>query len=161
MIEDQQDGQPPRNRGPHVALAVICERALQEKDGVLSIIRIFDRLIIDTRGPSVPTSMPVVNHVFTMVINLRPDLARGRDTITVRPETPSGLRRDPISFPALFEEGERAVQFVLDLNFAFEEEGLYWFDVLLGPEEKWQMLTRVPLRVVYQPMTIGVGGPPS
>ncbi len=161
MAEDQQDGQPPRDRGPHVALAIICERALEEKDGVLSIIRIVDRLVIDTRGPSVPTSMPQVNYSFTLVINIKPDLARGRDTITVRPETPSGLRRDAISFPALFEGGERAVQFVLELTFAFDEEGLYWFDILLGPEEARQVLTRVPFRVVYQPMTVGVGGPPS
>lgn len=55
------------------------------------------------------------------------------------------------------EAGRQAVTFegrgytgaVIDVNLdvGLEHEGLYWFDVLLDD----QLLTRVPLRVVYQP----------
>ena len=36
--------------GPHVALAVICEKVIEDNEGVLSLIRIVDRV---TQTPSV------------------------------------------------------------------------------------------------------------
>ena len=37
------------------------------------------------------------------------------------------------------------------LNLVAEQEGLYWFDVLLDDT----LLTRIPFRVIYQRMTTG------
>jgi hypothetical protein len=31
------------DKGPYLAIAVICEKALHEQDGVISLIRIIDR----------------------------------------------------------------------------------------------------------------------
>lgn len=51
------------------------------------------------------------------------------------------------NIPVLFEGEERGVNIFLNLNFQpKEEEGLYWFDVLL----EGTVVTRIPLRVLYQ-----------
>ena len=44
--------------GPFIAAAVICENVLNEQDGVLSVIRIIDRLIQQAVGPEPPDDMP-------------------------------------------------------------------------------------------------------
>ena len=38
--------------GPNVVAAVFCEKVLQEKDGVLSAIRIVDRFTVSVEAPS-------------------------------------------------------------------------------------------------------------
>ena len=40
--------------GPYLAAAVLCEKVLQEKDGVLSAIRLVDRFIITASGTQPP-----------------------------------------------------------------------------------------------------------
>jgi len=35
---------PKNSEGPFVAFAVFCEKALQEKDNVLTLIRVVDRI---------------------------------------------------------------------------------------------------------------------
>jgi hypothetical protein len=49
-------------RGPYVIAAAFCERALQERDGVLSLIRIIDKWTTAVTGPApiVPDRMPPV-----------------------------------------------------------------------------------------------------
>jgi len=36
--------------GPHIQIAAICEKALQEADGVLSLVRIIDRFFVTAQG---------------------------------------------------------------------------------------------------------------
>ena len=54
------------------------------------------------------------------------------------------------TMPLLFEGEERGVQIFVNLNMQVTEEGLYWFDVLL----EGATITRVPLRVIYQRLTL-------
>ena len=52
-----------------------------------------------------------------------------------------------IEFPVNFEgDDDRGINIVANINFAVQEEGLYWFTVLLEN----QSVTRVPLRILYQ-----------
>ena len=50
--------------------------------------------------------------------------------------------------PVLFEGDERGCVLATPLGVVAEEEGLYWFDVSL----EGTLLTRIPLRVMYQKM---------
>jgi len=43
--------------GPYLQAALLCERVMQEKDGVLSVIRIIDRVIHTAMGPETPDTM--------------------------------------------------------------------------------------------------------
>jgi hypothetical protein len=46
----------------------------------------------------------------------------------------------------LFEGEDRGVNLILNLNIVVDQEGVYWFNVLLED----QFVTRIPLRIFYQ-----------
>lgn len=56
-----------------------------------------------------------------------------------------------IQFPILLEGEDRGVNQILNLSFGVDEEGLYWFDVLVDGA----LMTRIPMRVLYQPLILG------
>lgn len=132
--------------GPHLQMALFCERVLEEKDGVLSIIRVIDRVIQTAAGPAAPPAMPSFPYDLTMAVSLKSGQAKGSYEIRITQEAPSGLRQqlgNPIRF--LLEGEERGHNLIVRATINFESEGLYWFDVHLDAE----LLTRVPLRVLY------------
>ena len=45
-------------RGPYVTTAVFCETVLQESSGVLTLVRIIDRMEITASGSNAPEEMP-------------------------------------------------------------------------------------------------------
>jgi|SRR5579884_1039556 len=136
--------------GPYLALAVLCEKVLQEADGVPSLIRIIDRISLAASGPSPAPSPPPIPVNATLALGFKSGDARGRHTIRVRTELPSGIRAGEISLPVLFEGEDRGVNVFVAVAFPAEEEGVYWFDVLVDGDE--MPMTRVPLRVIYQPL---------
>ena len=90
--------------GPYVQLAAICEKVLQEADGVLSVIRVIDRLILTAQGTELPDELPqgLLANV-TFVVSLRPDDARGRHPLQVRIQQPSGVFLPEQTFDVMFE----------------------------------------------------------
>lgn len=140
----------PRRRkastgGPYVAIAVFCERMLHERDNVVSLIRVIDRVIMSVSADA-PEEMPPFQTTLTLVLSFKAGFARGKYRVTVRPNAPSGEILPEVSMPALFEGDERGVQHQIGLTMHFKEEGLYWFDVLIEDA----IITRVPLRILYQ-----------
>jgi hypothetical protein len=147
---------------------LVCERVLQEQDGVLSVIRVIDRLMLGSVGPDAPDEMPPLPVNFTLLVMLKAGDARGRFRVRLALEAPSGQAMPAeATLPVLFEgEGDRGVNLIIPVGFQAEQEGLYWFDVWFGDprfSEQEELLTRVPVRIVYQPQRIGSGPtePPS
>jgi hypothetical protein len=141
-------------------VAVLCEKVLQEADGVISLIRIVDRLIQSTVGPGVPEEMPPFPVNLTAVIVLKSGSARGRHSIRLTIEAPSGEQMPQEAImPLLLEGEERGINVVLNLGFMAEHEGLYWFNVHFGTQDV--LLTRIPLRVIYQPQRLGASAEPA
>ena len=138
-------------KGPHLAAAVLCEKVLQEKDGVLSLIRVFDRIIHTVEGPQVPAKMPPVPITLTAFLSFKSGTAKGRRTVTIKVNSPSGARIDGPSLPVLFEGEDRGVNLIVNLALQAEHEGLYWIDVLLDD----RVITRMPLMVVYRRISSG------
>jgi len=134
--------------GPYLQAAVFTERVLHERDGVLSLVRIVDRLGRFGGGTFVLLLPEGATAKVTLVVMLKSGDARGRHRLTIRPELPSGLRSEPRGFDVLFEGEDRGVNVIVDLDVALME-GLHWFIVTLGDVE----LTRVPLRIAYQRLT--------
>jgi len=131
--------------GPYVASAVLCDRVLTERSGAFSPINIVDRLTLNPPpGVVVPELLPPLD--VTIFVLLRSGGARGRHTLRLRAETPSGQKLPEITVPAHFEgDGDRGAAFIFrPLPWRLGGEGLYWIDVLLGE----RMLTRIPFRVV-------------
>jgi len=137
--------------GPYVQMAAICERVLQEKDGVLSIIRVIDRFAISAAGPAPPEEMPPGTISPTIVVMLKPGFIRARHNLRIVPTTPSQTTLPEFSAGVLLEGEDRGVNLIFSAQMIVREERLYWFDVLLDD----QLLTRIPLRLVYQRVSHG------
>ena len=136
--------------GPYLSSAIFCEKILREADGVLSAIRIFDRWIV--RGNT--KEMPATTIPLALMVVFRAGIMRGKSQIKLSPMSPSGQQLPSIEFPVLFEgDDDRGIGIVATIGFLASEEGLYWFDLLHGEE----LITRIPLRVLYQ--QIGIAGP--
>lgn len=147
------------NGGPYVQAALVCERALQEASGLVSAIRVIDRVFFVTGEDGQPVQRV---HPITIVIMLKAASARGSYTLHVTRETPSTERTPILQAPVLFEGDDRGVQLILDAGFEPEESGVYWLDVELEAPEATdlgrQLLTRIPIRAVFQAMpTAGPG----
>jgi len=138
--------------GPHLNAALICERLLAEQDGVLSAIRIIDRIFFITGEDGEPLAK---EQPITLVIALKSGAARGSYTVRVRMEKPSGEQMPLLEAPVFFEGEERGANLVLNAGFKPDGAGLYWFDV----DFETDRITRIPLRVIYQsPPVAGHGG---
>lgn len=138
---------PKASEGPFLTTAVICEQALIEKDETLSLVRIYGRLTRAATGPDAPEQMEPYTHQLTIVIGFSAGAARGRHTVSVVSYAPSGLRiaeSSPMSI--LFESEDRGANLILKVTLLIDQEGVYWFEVLLDKEPQ----TRIPLRSIYQ-----------
>jgi hypothetical protein len=132
--------------GPWLSMAVFCEKVLEDKDGVLSAIRIVDRFFLTASGPAAPEKMPPTPFQFSALLAFKSGFARGSYTVRLRPRTPSNVPLPEQSVPILLEGEDRGAYVHMQLNMTIKEDGLYWFDVSLGES----LVTRMPLRVVYQ-----------
>jgi hypothetical protein len=142
-------------QGPYLSIAVICERVLREQDGVLSLIRVIDRLTHTIVGRELPDPLPPVSHMMWFVLALKSGSARGRQTLKIVQEQPSGLRKDLLEHSLMLEGEDRGTNFVAQAQMRFDEEGVYWFDVFLND----QFMTRMPFRLTYN--LVRQAGPPS
>jgi hypothetical protein len=141
-----------QSTGPFLTAACLCERVLEEKDGVLSAIRIVDRITaqgIAPPGADVPP-MPPIPIQLVALVTFKNGKARGSRRLSLQPRSPSGFKMQGPSVPILFEgDDDGGVNVRLVLQFQAQEEGLYWFDVLLNDV----LVSRMPLRVLYQVVT--------
>ena len=134
------------NSGPYLTAALLCERVLQEKDETVSVIRLIDRLAVTVNALNSPETMPSITANLTLFVGLKSGSARGRNTIKIRTEAPSGITLSDQLLSALFEGEDRGVNLIVNMGLTLDQEGVYWFNILL--EET--LLTRIPLRVLYQ-----------
>jgi len=126
-------------------MAVICERVLREQDGVLSVIRVIDRVTHTIVGTQLPEPLPAVSYTLWLALAFKSGNARGRQTLKIVQEQPSGLRSDLFEHSLMFEGEERGANFLAQVQAKFEQEGVYWFDVFLND----QFMTRMPFRLSY------------
>lgn len=144
--------------GPYLQAAFLCERILQEADGVVSAIRIVDRIDAQVADdlPEVPPPSVPVN--LTLFMSFRSGQAREIDDLSIVMEEPSGLKRESMTHSVLFEGGEdRGSNIIVPLAMMADQEGIYWFNVLL----RQRLITRVPIRVVFQRPIRGPGSTQS
>ena len=51
-------GYPSAMPGPYITMATFCEKVLQEADGVLSVIRIIERVTLQANAAGAPAELP-------------------------------------------------------------------------------------------------------
>ncbi len=139
--------------GPYLQMAVLCEKVLREEGGVLSLIRIVDRITVSVSGPSTSSAtstMPVATVQLMAVISFRSGMASGSLPLRVRVESPSHRVVSTIDMPVLMEGGERGPAVIVQLVLQVDEDGLYWIAVALDNA----LVTKLPLRIVYQRVSV-------
>lgn len=146
------------DRGPFLQAALFCERILDEKDEVKSIIRIIDRMRVQASGPEAPDRMQPFQRELVTFLNFKSGDARGPVPIRVTLTRPSGLTDgSPVWHGTVhFEGGTRGHSLTLRLRINFQEAGPYWFNVYV--EER--LATRMPFEVIYTTMNMGSPSPP-
>lgn len=148
----------PSEQGPFLSAALICEKVLEEKDGVKSAVRIIDRVTRTVVGPSPPEEMEPFDYEATLLIRLKSGWARGSYPIRVNLVKPSGESPVPIQHTVYFEgEEDRGVDIVGHMRIKFDQTGIYWFKIYLAET----LLTQIPLRVIYMPQVRQIPGPPG
>jgi len=143
--------------GPHLGAAFLCEKILQEKDGVQSFIRIVDRFTVPVfpklpEGVQLPPGAGPGNQFiqFNLVVMVKAgSVPGGKYHLGLQLNKPDGSPL-PKNVVDVFLQGDNdnGVAAVFPIVLPQPEEGLYWFDVYF--EES--LLTRVPLRVLHQQM---------
>lgn len=139
--------------GPYLNAALLCEKVLQERDGVLSIIRIIDRFTIMavSSAGTMPDTLPpgIVN--FNVVAVLKSGVYKGTAPIRMVFRSPSNEVLGETTTDVFFEGDDRGVNLVSPQQMQVSEDGLYWIDLLCAGT----LLTRIPLRVIYQRVSQG------
>jgi hypothetical protein len=136
---------------PYLQAALLCEHALREKDDVLSVIRIVDRWTFKTSKRDAGGQPPPFAVQCTGVVILKSGGFKGKKTISMHLNSPSGERNLLVGVPATFEGQDHGVSVVISLTMRVPEEGLYWIDVLLDDEQ----VTRMPMRIAYEYVASG------
>ena len=132
--------------GPYLTAALICEKVLRETDGVLTPVRIIDKFFVNGSTEQ----MQPVTLTFSILILLKAGDYRGRAAVAVHPTSPTGKELQALTFSIHFEgDNDRGVAIIAPTGLQVDEEGLYWFDV----KRDGQLVSRIPLRVVYQQIT--------
>jgi hypothetical protein len=130
---------------PYIGAALLCQNVLEDKNGVLSIINITDRLEYETKG--IPQGhRPVI--IIKGLIALRSGPVTGEFPIRIKVLRPNGEPKgEPFIVPPVkLRGGDHGANVILNMQFAIEEEGLHWFDIYFEDE----LLTRIPLMVVQR-----------
>jgi len=139
----------PDPGGPYLTMLVVCERVLQEADGVPSIIRIIDRLNV-IRAPGTGSSEPPPPPppaVVVLGLSFKAGKARGSRELVIRLMAPSGLYQSELHQTLNFEgDDDRGISFFPTVLVDASTPGLYWFEVSL--DQEWYGKT--PLRIVRQ-----------
>ena len=137
-------------KSPYLAFAFFCERILHEQDGVLTPIRIVDRLLVNFMPA--PKIAPAPVNSITLVVGLKAGNYKGKGKIRIKGAAPSGksVTPKPIETEVELTGADSGANFIAILGLPFREVGTYWFDIYFNN----RMLTRTPLSVsVFSPQT--------
>lgn len=138
--------------GPYLLAAFLCERVIEEKDGVKSIVRITDRITITAAGDNVPAQMQSFVCQTNMFISFKPGLRPAKYELKIDLVKPSGERAGgPAISLDLNRPPATGNDAIVKIGLQIEQEGVYWFEIYLNS----MLVTKVPLQVIYLIQTIG------
>jgi hypothetical protein len=130
---------------PYLKYGVICERVMQEKDDVISLIRIVDKFTITITGREPPDQLPEAVKVFTIVMCWAGGLGTHEATFNI--QTPGGeVQPSPQSWSFNLDALNRSHSIIVTLPVRITKPGIYWVQFVLNSEVK----SRIPFQVLYE-----------
>lgn len=149
---------PAKKPMPELLAAFFCEKAIEEKDGVFSIVRIVDTLTVTAVAP--PPHGELIGLPISTLISFKAAGTKGKRNFTVTQVGPSEKRRRLVSQPVEFIGGITGANIRSSVALVkYEGDGVYWFEVRLEN----RLYTRMPLRVAFrvEPGTAPPAHPPG
>jgi uncharacterized protein DUF6941 len=136
------------NERPLLSIAALAENVLEEKDGVLSMIRLVDRYEITVQDPEAPEKMPAIPLSLAGLIAFKGPAVKGTYKLKVHLYGSQGQRIEGVepTFELSFGGERNITNAIMRFNIGFQNEGRYWFHVLLNDE----LVTRMPLDIIYK-----------
>ena len=131
--------------GPYLQVAAFCEQVIEDKSGVLSLIRVVDRITVNAAGTEVPEDMPPFDLNWKLVLVLKSGEVKGSHPIKFVLELPDVTKKQAIIVSVHLEGGNRGAQVVTDFRMKMEMPGVYWVHVYFDDE----LLTKLPIQVIY------------
>lgn len=155
----------PEELGPYLNAAFICEKVLQERDGVVSAIRIIDRLTHTVPGTDADVMDPFP-YQFTLLLGFKSGEALGNYQISIQPIRPEGnVKMAAALYTVNFEApADRGVGICANMQIQFDAPGLWWFDIYLtelSGLKRTRRATRIPLRIIYLPQSVRTSALPE
>jgi hypothetical protein len=142
--------EPPSSlasRGPYLVLAGFFEAVVEEKSGILTLVRLIDKIAISTNHPGI-TRLPPIPLSTHLVVSFRGQELEGSGVVSIQPSKPSGEALPKRDIPFVYDKPTG-----MNLNIAIEmladQEGYYWFDIFLDGE----LITRTPLQIAFERAT--------
>lgn len=130
---------------PYLKLGAICERILEEKDGVLSLIRIVDRFTITITGKEPPDQLPHVVKPLTIIMGWVGGLGSHEAAFNII--SPGGeTQRSPQSWSFTLDAINRGHNIIVTLPVRIAKAGVYWIEFILNDQVK----SRIPFQVLYE-----------
>ena len=125
---------------PYLVGALVCERLIAEKDGVVSLIRLVDSMnttivIALDSEPVKAASDLTVPLQFALFLSFRAGPALGKREAVVNFYEPSGglrFRLGPYTMVFTNEAQGHNVNVNIGINLAMKDSGIYWFEVVMG-----------------------------
>jgi len=123
----------------------MCEKILQEKDGVLSAIRLVDSFFVERPTQALPENI-TAGIQLSALVSLKSGDITGEQEIQIKLRKPSGEMKDIGAWRVVFNGGEHGANFITNMMLSGTEYGLFWLDVV------WQgeVLTSIPIKVVQR-----------
>ena len=130
---------------PYLKVGAICERVLEEKDGVLSLIRIVDRFTITITGKEPPDQLPQGIKLLTIIMGWVGGLGSHEAALNII--SPGGeTQQSPQSWSFTLDAINRGHNIIVTLPVRIAKEGVYWVEFILNDQVK----SRIPFQVLYE-----------
>lgn len=129
---------------PFVQAACLCEKVLQEKDGVPSLIRVVDTYTMDE-----PSNLPpgyTLATQLTLFISLKSGDLSGIFEVGLRLHQPNEKSHPTQTWPIELKGQEHGANLIIQFSLNNPRVGLYWMDVMWGDE----ILTKIPFRLKFK-----------
>ena len=144
---------------PLLAAALFCEKVLEDKDNVMTLVRIVDKVLVQKQQVNMPMpptgQQPIMmttvgsSPILTALLAFKSGNAKGKYLLQIIMVSPSGKRKQVAELPITFLGNEQGVNVRAMMGIQLDEEGLFWYEVRIDD----RMLTRMPLRISYESQT--------
>lgn len=144
---------------PYLAAALMCERVLEEKDQVLSIIRVVDIFYVQPFPKDFPKEAQA-GAPFVAMLCFKKSFAETspiKHTVSLilhgpsgTPIKPAGQTEETLIASFVFEAEKTAANIVVNTLLSADkiEFGTYWYQVTVDGEQ----VTRIPFKVLERPV---------